>query len=97
MPTNAQSNKPMVCIQKCTYSNLDIEKLLAPLGGIKRYVNRGERVLLKVNLLAASTPESAVITHPMVVRAVAKAVIKAGGIPYIGDKKYGKIWRSYNA
>ncbi len=83
---------PLVSIRKSGYSCLshtDIEELLAPLGGMKRYVNRGERVLLKVNLLAPSEPESAVTTHPSVVGAVADAVLKEGAIPYIGDSLAG--------
>jgi uncharacterized protein (DUF362 family)/NAD-dependent dihydropyrimidine dehydrogenase PreA subunit len=55
------------------------------MGGMKAFVKPGERVLLKVNLLAASTPDSAVVTHPSVVRAVAKAIVDAGGKPIIAD------------
>ncbi len=91
-----------VCIQKSTYSRLDLKKLLAPLGGMKQFVNPGERVLLKVNLLAASPPESAVVTHPAVVRAVAQEVLNAGGVPIIGDspsrefskKRLNKVYES---
>jgi uncharacterized protein (DUF362 family)/NAD-dependent dihydropyrimidine dehydrogenase PreA subunit len=85
MTSTNQPFKQIVTIQKSTYNNLAIPELLAPLGGMKAFVNRNERVLVKVNLLAASTPESAVITHPTVVREVAVAVQNAGGIPYIGD------------
>jgi uncharacterized protein (DUF362 family) len=80
-----KSNDQIVTIQKATYSNINIPALLEPLGGIKKFVNKGDRVLLKVNLLAASTPDSAVVTHPALVRAVAIEVQKAGGIPYLGD------------
>jgi uncharacterized protein (DUF362 family)/Pyruvate/2-oxoacid:ferredoxin oxidoreductase delta subunit len=38
-----------------------------------------------VNLLSASVHESAVVTHPTVVRAVAKEVLAVGGIPFIAD------------
>ena len=85
MPEKAQPNSPMVSIQKSAYENLDMDSLLSPLGGVKAFVKPGERVLLKVNLLTASTPETAVVTHPGVVRAVVKQVQNAGGIPYIGD------------
>jgi uncharacterized protein (DUF362 family) len=83
-PENAIPNQT-VCIQKSSYTSLDINRLLAPLGGIKKYVKPGERVLLKVNLLATSTPNQAVVTHPTVVRAVAQEVQKVGAVPYIGD------------
>lgn len=55
------------------------------IGGIDRFVRKGDRVLLKANLLVGRPVEKAVTTHPEVVRAVVKLVKKAGGIPTIGD------------
>lgn len=78
-----------VSIIKATYSDPKIETLLAPLGGMERFVKKHDKVLLKVNLLSAKEPERAVTTHPEIVRAVAKAVRKAGGEPYIGDSPAG--------
>jgi uncharacterized protein (DUF362 family)/NAD-dependent dihydropyrimidine dehydrogenase PreA subunit len=78
-----------VSIIKATYSDPWIEGLLAPLGGMERFVKKKEKVLLKVNLLSAKAPEKAVTTHPEFVRAVTKAVIEAGGEPYIGDSPGG--------
>ena len=78
-----------VSIIKATYSDPGIDTLLAPLGGMDRFVNKGDNVLLKVNLLSAKGPEKAATTHPELVRAVAKAVRKAGGEPYIGDSPAG--------
>ena len=60
-------------------------KLLEPLGGISAFVSRGDRVLLKPNLLSAKEPDKAVTTHPAVVRVVAELVRNAGGIVVIGD------------
>lgn len=80
-----------VCIQRATYLELAIERLLAPLGGMAGFVEKGDRVLLKVNLLSAREPEKAVTTHPEVVRAVAQAVKEAGGRPYIGDSPAGRF------
>ena len=79
----------LVSIQKASYDALDIDGLLAPLGGMGSFVHRGRRVLLKVNLLRASRPEQAVVTDPRMVRAVAEAVLRAGGTPYIGDSPAG--------
>lgn len=42
---------------------------------------RGKRVLLKPNLLSASPPESAVVTHPEVFRAALRIVKEGGGRP----------------
>ncbi len=79
----------LVSIQKSTYNNLNIESLITPLGGFKKLINKGERVLLKTNLLNATKPEKCVITNPAVISAVAKSVLKVGGIPYIGDSPSG--------
>jgi len=78
-----------VCIDRANYSDLDIEALLAPLGSMTQFVKRGDSVLLKINLLSARNPEQAVTTHPAVVGAVARAVRRAGGIPFIGDSPSG--------
>ena len=78
-----------VSITKATYSDPEIEPLLAPLGGMEQFVKKNEKVLLKINLLSAKAPEKAVTTHPEFVRAVAKAVREAGGKPYIGDSPAG--------
>ena len=78
-----------VSIIKATYSEPEIETLLAPFGGMERFVKKNEKVLLKVNLLSAKEPKKAVTTHPEFTRAVAKAVKEAGGEPYIGDSPAG--------
>jgi uncharacterized protein (DUF362 family) len=78
-----------VAIKKADYLNPQIDKLLMPLGGMGRYIRIGENVLLKINLLSARGPNEAVTTHPEFVRAVAREVKKAGGLPYIGDSPAG--------
>jgi uncharacterized protein (DUF362 family) len=78
-----------VSILRATYREPGIELLLDPLGGMQRFIQRGDRVLLKVNLLSAREPDKAVTTHPEFIRAVAKAVRDAGGNPYIGDSPGG--------
>jgi uncharacterized protein (DUF362 family)/Pyruvate/2-oxoacid:ferredoxin oxidoreductase delta subunit len=55
------------------------------LGGINRFVQAGQRVLVKPNLLTALPPERAVTTHPAVVEAVVRLVLQAGGHPLIAD------------
>ncbi len=62
-----------------------VREALDPLGGMGRFVKRGERVLLKPNLLSAREPERAVTTHPSVVEAVIRLVMEEGAIPFIGD------------
>lgn len=60
-------------------------RLLEPLGGISAFINSGDQVLLKPNLLSAKEPAKAVTTHPAVVRVVAELVREAGGVVLIGD------------
>lgn len=62
-----------------------IHKLLEPLGGIQNFISKGDKVLLKPNLLSAYPPKDAVTTHPTIVNAVAKEVIQTGGKPLVGD------------
>ncbi|MGM0438169.1 MAG: DUF362 domain-containing protein [Bacillota bacterium] len=59
------------------------------IGGMEEYVNSGDRVVLKVNLLMGKNPEEAVTTHPEIVKAVAKLVKNAGGKPIIADSPGG--------
>jgi uncharacterized protein (DUF362 family) len=80
-----------VSIVQTSYSSLDMDGLLAPLGGMAGFVTKGDKVLLKVNLLSGREPERAVTTHPEVVRAVARSVRGAGGEPYIGDSPAGRF------
>jgi uncharacterized protein (DUF362 family) len=78
-----------VIIKKASYDNPEIDSVLKPLGGMENFVKEGDKVLLKVNLLLSKGPEKAVTTHPEFIRAVAKAVRAAGGIPLIGDSPAG--------
>jgi uncharacterized protein (DUF362 family)/Pyruvate/2-oxoacid:ferredoxin oxidoreductase delta subunit len=58
-------------------------------------IEKGMRVLIKPNLLIPAKPESAVITHPLVVKAAAEYVLEKGGIVTISDSPavglFGKI------
>ena len=53
-------------------------KALEALGGISRFVKKGQRVVLKPNMSFSRTPEFATTTHPQVVAKVAQACIEAG-------------------
>jgi len=82
--------KTRLAIAKCnTYGEQEVEQaisqVVAALGGMKKYIKQGDRVLIKPNLLSGKPPEAAVTTHPAVVKAVLKQVIDAGGEPFIGD------------
>ena len=66
-----------------------IRRALAPLGGMAAFVQAGQRVLLKPNLVRAMPPERAITTHPAIVAAVAKLVNEAGGHPLIVESPGG--------
>ena len=58
---------------------------LALLGGAEQFVQAGENILLKPNLLVGSAPEQAVTTHPTVFRAAAQHLRGGGASLSYGD------------
>ncbi|MBW2561160.1 MAG: DUF362 domain-containing protein [Deltaproteobacteria bacterium] len=78
-----------VTIREATYDYetlrpLIYESLEAFCGDI---ITPSSRVVIKPNLLRAAPPESAVLTHPLIVRAVAQYVIDKGARPQISDSQ----------
>jgi len=83
-----------VAIARCgTYDDAAVqhavEAVLRPLGGLERVVEPGQRVLLKLNLLSAHSPERAVTTHPAIVKAVVRLVQARGATAIVGDSPGG--------
>ena len=79
-----------VSIVRCqTYDEKEVlnglRKSIDLIGGVSQFVKRGDRVLIKPNLLYGKNPEKAVTTHPSIVKGVVQIVREAGGIPSIGD------------
>lgn len=66
-----------------------IEREIDDIGGIKKFVSKGDRVAIKPNLVMRKTPEEAATTHPAVVRAVAEIVKDAGGHAVIVESPGG--------
>lgn len=64
---------------------ISLENLLMPLGGMSAFVKKGDRVLLKPNLLTASRPTKECITRKEIVYCVAQMVQEVGGKPFLGD------------
>lgn len=58
---------------------------LSLIGGIGQFVKRGERILMKPNMLVGTAPEKAVTTHPAVFKAVARHLLEAGARLSYGD------------
>ncbi|MBN2541412.1 DUF362 domain-containing protein [bacterium] len=79
----------VVALKSATYHKENIKSHLSNgfslLGGIYNFISRGDKVLLKPNLLMPKAPEFNVTSHPSVMEAVAELVGEAGGIPSIGD------------
>jgi uncharacterized protein (DUF362 family)/Pyruvate/2-oxoacid:ferredoxin oxidoreductase delta subunit len=48
-------------------------------------IRQGSLVLIKPNLLAPATPESAMLTHPMLVKAAVEYVLQKGARPQVSD------------
>lgn len=55
------------------------------IGGARAFVRQGERIVLKVNLLAGDVPEKSVTTHPSVFRCVAELLAAEGAMIQYGD------------
>jgi uncharacterized protein (DUF362 family)/Pyruvate/2-oxoacid:ferredoxin oxidoreductase delta subunit len=68
-----------------------LDRALARLGGLERFVRPGMRVFLKPNLLSAKEPHKAVTTHPALVRAVAARCRALGARVAIGDSPAGAL------
>lgn len=82
--------KPKVSIAKCQDYNPErvfaaTRKAIELAGGITSFIRPMSEVLVKPNLLLAVEPESAVDTHPEVVRAVIKLLKEIKCQVYLGD------------
>jgi uncharacterized protein (DUF362 family)/ferredoxin len=80
----------IVAVARCTsYAEQEVEaaleRSLDALGGMERFVHRGESIVVKPNLLVGRAPDRAVTTHPSVFRAVAKSLLRAGARVSYGD------------
>lgn len=62
-----------------------IEAQFRLLGGVERFVQRGQRVLIKPNLIVPKAVDVPAQTHPEVIYAVAAIVKDAGATPLVGD------------
>ena len=82
--------KTIVSAYRCDNYDTDnvynvVEKIVKSFGNITDIIKPNSKILIKLNLLSAYTPEQAITTHPEVVRAVIKIIKKAGAVPVMGD------------
>ena len=85
-----------VSIVKCEeYSDVQaaVEKAVEFIGGIERFIKKGDKVVIKPNLVSRKKPEEAVTTNPEFLHAVILMAEKAGGIVTIAESPGGP----YNA
>lgn len=71
----AHGDSPFYLVKKC----IDL------LGGINKFVHRGNKVTIKPNIFSPSAPGSGAITNIEVVKAICMLVHEAGGIPIIAE------------
>ena len=64
-----------------------VDSIFIDIGGIDKIIKKGTRVLIKPNLLSKRSPDMAITTSPILIQAVANAVIEAGGIATIADSR----------
>jgi len=84
------NKKATVSVQRCAdyeYENVKraVDAVLMDVGGIESLAKSGDRVLIKPNLLFGKSPDKAVNTHAMVVRAVMERLADCGAKMTIGD------------
>lgn len=70
-----------------------IDEAMRLIGGMNRFVHKGDKVVIKPNLVSKKRPEDAVTTHPAFLHAVICAVEECGGIVTIAESPGGP----YNA
>ncbi|AQQ72447.1 hypothetical protein SMSP2_02832 [Limihaloglobus sulfuriphilus] len=79
-----------VCIRRCAGYSRELVRerlisLIDGLGGIDNFVRRGDRVLIKPNLILPQGPQTPAQTHPAVIVETARLLLDAGARPFVGD------------
>jgi len=87
---NQHSMKSKVAIVHCNSYEANevktaVSRGLELIGGAQSFVQKGEKILLKVNLLVGEVPEKCVTTHPAVFKAVAELFAAEGAVLSYGD------------
>ncbi len=62
-----------------------VEHAIKLIGGINKFIKKGEKVLIKPNVCSEKKFTTGITTHPKVIRAVVKQVLKAGAKPIVGE------------
>ncbi len=75
--------RPMMAVASKGSPSSNLNAALKALGGIGKFVNKGERVLLKPNIGWDRTPEQAANTNPQLVKEMARLCLAAGAAQVI--------------
>lgn len=70
-----------------------VDAVLELLGGINKFVKKGDKVVIKPNLVSKKSPDEAATTHPAILKAVIRAVERVGASIVIAESPGGP----YNA
>ncbi|MBL7191566.1 DUF362 domain-containing protein [bacterium] len=70
--------QPVVMVSKGGSPAENVRKVMKALGGMKKFVKKGDRVLLKPNCITSAKPEAAINTHPDVVGEITRMCMEAG-------------------
>ena len=88
--------RPMLAVAKGKDYQALVDHVLQPLGGIRAFVRRGDRVVVKPNIGWDRKPEQAANTHPDVVKAVVRQCLDAGAKQVlVFDRTCNDARRSY--
>jgi uncharacterized protein (DUF362 family) len=91
--------KPIVALTHCTeYREPVVAKAIARqfelLGGIEQFIKKGDRVLLKPNLIAPKPRHCATQTDPAVIIETARILKDFGARPFVGDSPaWGDVFK----
>ena len=79
----------VLLIRQKNYSQNEIDTAILRafnhFGGVEKFISKGDRVLLKVNLVSGHDIKRRVTTDPSIVRSVAKIIIDSSATPFIAD------------
>lgn len=89
MDNKERASRKEVALLRCEVYECNLLKTCMREGlgaiGVDTSVFKGKKVLIKPNLLSASPPESAVVTHPEFFRALLQLVKEEGGDPMMAE------------
>lgn len=84
-------NKTVSIVRCANYDNCfdRITHALDLIGGIENFIKKGDRVVIKPNLVSKKNPQAAITTNPLFLNAVIRIAEAAGGIVTIAESPGG--------